>query len=277
MKRFFRGAQCWSYSLLVAVGFAACSVRPAPLTAGRLSDSGGRSLFAVNIDPSNDAAWNQSPPRRLVDEGFRGVRLVSRSSIQPRIDALKAAGLKVMAVITDESQGYVPWNADYLQIGNEPDDRGTYLTPEAFANLWVTYRNTYPQFAGSFVMAGLDSGGQNAVDYAAAVFAAIGDRAPLPDLLALHPYGKTAAGAAADFDSMWSAFGRPVIATEWYDSDDSWGFQCMLANPSDGRSTAWNSSFCYTDAMVPGFSLRDGAGNPKPFYYSLLSAPPDCR
>lgn len=277
MKRYFKETFRTSFAIALVLFLGpACSTPPEPVTVGRLGAADG-SIFGVNIDPSNDAAWSQSQPRRLVDEGFRGVRFVSRRSIQGRIDALHAAGLKVMAVITDESGGYVPWNADFLQIGNEPDDRGTYLSPEAYADLWVIYRNTYPQFAGSFVMAGLDSGGENAVDYASSVFAAIAGRAPLPDVLAIHPYAKTPSGAAGDFDLMWNAFGRPVIATEWHNANDTWNFQCMLGNPSDGRSTIWNSSFCYTDAMVSGFGLRDGAGNPKSFYYSLLSSPSDCR
>lgn len=233
----------------------------------------GSSLFAVNIDPNNEAAWQQSPPDRLASEGFRGVRFVSRQSIQPRIDALKDAGLAVMAVITSESGGYVPWNADFVQISNEMDIADTYLSPSAYADMWVLYRNTYPQFAGRFVMGGLASGGQNAVNYAAAVFAAIGGRAPLPDVVAIHPYAKTTEQAADDFDAMWNSFGRPVIATEWHNEDDTWNFQCMLA----GRSSVWNSVFAYTDAMVAGFGLRDAAGNPKPFYYSLLSAPAECR
>ena len=233
----------------------------------------GPSRFAVNIDPSNEAAWQQSQPYRLANEGFRGVRFVSRRSIQPRIDALKGAGLSVMAIITSESGGYVPWNADLLQIGNEMDHGDTYMPPYEYANMWVLYRNTYPQFAGRFVMGGLASGGQNAVNYTAAVFAAIGGRAPLPDVIAIHPYAKTTWGAAGDFDLMWNNFGRPIIATEWHNEDDTWNFQCMLA----GRSSVWNSVFAYTDAMVPGFGLRDGAGNPKPFYYSLLSAPEHCR
>lgn len=233
----------------------------------------GSSLFAVNIDPNNEAAWWQSQPWRLANEGFKGVRFVSRASIQPRIDALKGAGLKVMAIITSESGGYVPWNADYLQIGNEMDHGGTYLSPSAYADMWVLYRNTYPQFAGRFVMGGLASGGWNAVNYTAAVFNAIGGRAPLPDVIAIHPYAKTTWQAAGDFDLMWNNFGRPIIATEWHNEDDTWNFQCMLA----GRSSVWNSVFAYTDAMVPGFGLRDGAGNPKSFYYSLLSAPDWCR
>jgi len=175
-----------------------------------------------------------------------------------------------MPIITSESQGYVPWNADFLQIGNEPDDARTYMTPSAYADMWVIYRNTYPQFAGRFVMAGLDSGGLNAVNYAQAVFDAIGGRAPLPDILAIHPYNKTPPEAAGDFDLMWNAFGRPIIGTEWHNDSDTWNFQCMLGNSTDGRSTIWNSVFCYTDAMVAGLGLRDGAGNPKPF---LLLAP----
>lgn len=261
-------------AVVLAVAMAWTAPAPA-LGVGPRPDAGGygSSLFAVNIDPANEAAWQQSQPGRLAGEGFRGVRFVSRASIQPRIDALKGAGLQVMPIITSESGGYVPWNADFLQIGNEMDHGDTYLPPAVYADMWVLYRNTYPQFAGRFVMGGLASGGQNAVNYTAAVFAAIGGRAPLPDIIAIHPYAKDSAQAAGDFDLMWNSFGRPVIATEWHNEDDTWNFQCMLA----GRSSVWNSVFAYTDAMVPGFGLRDGAGNPKPFYYSLLSAPAHCR
>jgi hypothetical protein len=268
----------WTRPLIVAaLSLTACSGNISSSNGARSDGLSGGSRFAVNIDPANEAAWAQSQPARLVSEGFHGVRLVSRASIQPRIDQLKASGLLVMAIITGESAGYVPWNADYLQIGNEPDDRNTYVSPSAYADEWVLYRNTYPQWAGRFVMAALDSGGQNAVDYASAALSAIGDRAPWPDLIALHPYAKTSAQAAADFDLTWNAFGIPVIATEWHNEDDTWNFQCMLGNSSWGRSTLWNSAFAYSDAMVSGFGLRDAQGNPKPFYYSLLSAPSDCR
>jgi hypothetical protein len=263
--------------IIAAAALAACSGSISRPQAARSDGLGDGSRFAVNIDPANDAAWAQSAPSRLVAEGFHGVRLVARASIQPEIDQLKASGLLVMAVITDESAGYVPWNADYLQIGNEPDDQATYSSPQAYADTWVLYRNTYPQWGGRFVMAGLDSGGQNAVDYASAALGAIGDRAPWPDMIDLHPYGKSTSQAAGDFDLMWNAFNIPVVATEWHNEDDTWGFQCMLGDRDSGRSTDWNSVFAYTDAMVPGFGLRDGAGNPKSFYYSLLSAPANCR
>lgn len=268
------------------VGVAACAmedVAEAPASdsipqslEGTLETGAGPSLFAVNIDPANEAAWQHSTPATVASE-FDGVRLTSRASIQGRIDELKAAGLQVMAIVTGESEGYVPHNADLLQIGNEPDLEATAMSPAHYADEWVVYRNSYPQFAGRFVMAGLASGGENAVSYAAAVFEAIGGRAPLPDMVAIHPYTKTPAGAAHDIDLMWNAFGIPVIATEWHNDTDTWNFQCMLANPNDGRSTSWSSVFAYTDAMVPGFGLRDESGAPKPFYYSLLSAPSECR
>ncbi|MQA27825.1 MAG: hypothetical protein GEU94_20740, partial [Micromonosporaceae bacterium] len=250
-----RTAPVRMFGFLCAIALAAVTAMawtaptPVPDVDQRLvATTYGSSRFAVNIDPNNEAAWQHSPPQRLADEGFKGVRFVSRQSIQPRIDALKGAGLSVMAIITSESGGYVPWNADFLQIGNEMDHGNTYMPPSAYADMWVLYRNTYPQFAGGFVMGGLASGGQNAVNYAAAVFTAIGDRAPLPDIIAIHPYAKTTAQAAGDFDAMWNRFGRPVIATEWHNEDDTWNFQCMLA----GRSSVWNSVFAYTDAMVPG-------------------------
>ncbi|MBV1854312.1 glycosyl hydrolase [Catellatospora tritici] len=272
----FSGSLALLAAIALSTAWAMAATHPAAAVSvgpPQQADTYDSSMFAVNIDPSNEAAWQQSQPGRLASEGFQGVRFVSRQWIQPRIDALKAAGLSVMAIITGESGGYVPWNADFIQIGNEPDLPDTYLSPSAYADMWVLYRNTYPQFAGRFVMAGLASGGQNAVNYATAVFAAIGARAPLPDIIAIHPYAKNTSQAAGDFDMMWNNFGRPVIATEWHNEDDTWNFQCMLA----GRSSVWNSVFAYTDAMVDGFGLRDGAGNPKPFYYSLLSAPATCR
>jgi hypothetical protein len=267
----------WCELLLTATLFAGCAGAAAPDSKRSIASVANGSIFAVNIDPGNDAAWAQTMPSRLKSEGFDGVRLVARSSIQGRIDELKAAGLQVMAVITNESAGYVPWNADFIQIGNEPDDANTAMSPADYANMWTLYRNTYPQFAGRFVMAGLDSGGQNAVDYASAALSAIGNRAPLPDVIAIHPYGKSPGDAQGDFDMMWDAFQIPVIADEWHNEDDTWNFQCMLGNSTDGRSRTWSSVFAYTDAMVPGFGLRDSSGAPKPFYYSLLSAPSDCR
>jgi hypothetical protein len=120
---------------------------------------------------------------------------------------------------------------------------------------------------------GLAEPWREAVDYAAAVFAAIGDRTPLPDIVTIHPYTKNSAQAAGYVDLMWNAVGRRVVTTEWHSQDDTWNFQCVLA----GRSSVWSSVFSHTDAMVPGFGLRDGAGNPKPFSYSLLSAPASCR
>jgi len=262
---------------LAALELAACSGSVSSGGGARADALDGPSRFAVNIDPANEAAWAQSSPARLASEGFNGVRLVSRAGIQSRIDELKAQGLLVMAVITSESAGYVPWNADFLQIGNEPDDRNTYSSPAQYADEWVLYRNTYPQWAGRFVFAALDSGGQNAVSYASAALSAIGDRAPWPDMIDIHPYAKTTSAAAGDFDEMWNAFQIPVIATEWHNEDDTWNFQCMLGNRDWGRSTWWNSAFAYSDAMVPGFGLRDAQGAPKSFYYSLLSAPSDCR
>jgi|GEM_PF-5166974 len=80
---------------------------------GSVSQGVATHVFAANIDPNNGPAWSQSAPDRLRNEGFRGVRFVSRRSIQGKIDELKRAGLTVMAIITSESQGYVPWNADY--------------------------------------------------------------------------------------------------------------------------------------------------------------------
>lgn len=243
-------------------------------------------MFAINIDPHNEAAWQITNPATLYTEGFRGVRFTGRASIQPRIDECVAAGLDVMAIITGESEGYVPWNAAWLQFHNEPDLHPTWTdnTPQKVADDYVLYRNTYAEHTINqgvrWAGPGLASGGVLALNWCAAWLEAIGDRAPWPDALALHPYTLTPEQARTHIDDFWNAFQIPIIVTEWWHTAASqhiWNFQCMLNGDGlDGlgaRAALWNSYFCYTDAMVPGFGLRNAQGQPKNEYYALLSSP----
>jgi hypothetical protein len=87
--------------------------------------------------------------------------------------------------------------------------------------------------------------------------------------------------AASLFDEYWNltvrlfGTGIPIVATEWYrpaGEDQIWPFQDMLDNPSTGRSTVWNSWFCFSDGQVPGLGLVDAFGSPKPEGYELVSA-----
>jgi len=225
----------------------------------------------VNVDPHNPSPWAAPDPHQLRAEHFEAVRMTSRneSVVYAYADACKAAGLQVLAIITGESGGYVLPQADVVQIGNEPDIPDTWLDPGEYAALWDLYRRTYPQFV--MFSAGMASGDPG---YMAAVLEAI--TADWPAAIAIHPYAKTAQPAADLFDAYWNLTGLlPVVSTEWWQparDGQIWPFQDMLNNQVDGRSTIWSSWFCYTDAMVPGFGLRDQRGVPKDAYYELVTA-----
>jgi len=234
--------------------------------------------FAINIDPDNNIdQYAHQSPSILYSEKFRGVRFVSKNTDANRnyVVDFHINQLSVLAIVTGQSKGYLVPGADIYQIGNEPD-KTTMTADDYYWNWWKIYRDSYPAF--TMYMAGLASGGQNAVNYAQRVLelcTANGTRKP--DAIAIHPYGKTSVEAAGDFDLMWNMAGIPVTATEWHQtaaSGDMWNFVCMLNNPDDGRSTVWNSFFCYSDSMVSPFGLRSTpSGAPKDDYYSLLSAP----
>jgi hypothetical protein len=232
--------------------------------------------FAINVDPDNPDTFAHILPATLFAEKFRGVRFTSRNTDINReyVQACRDNGLRVLAIITGESADYLVPGADVYQIGNEPEQNG--IDADAFYwNWWKFYRETYPQ--PRMYMAGLASGGQRDLDFAARVLQLCTDNGtPPPDAIALHPYLKDSAQAADAFDAMWNLTNIPVIATEWYQqaaSGDMWNFVGMLNDPATGRSTEWNSFFCYTDAMVPPFGIRAVDGTPKDDYYSLLSAP----
>jgi len=233
--------------------------------------------FAVNVDPRSDLG--APDPEMLFNVKFRGIRHTSFNidRVKEYGSTCQRTGLKTLAIITGESGGFVwddTYTPDIIQIGNEPDAQSTYMTPTAYADMYVLFRTVYPDF--KVFGAGLASGGENALNYWREVTQRIMHRAPLPDAIAIHPYVKNHIEAAADFDMMWNEFQIPIIATEWYvdpQTNDMWDFVCMLNNPEDGRSTLWNSWFCWTDAMEGPFGLVDKEGIPKPEHDSLLSAP----
>lgn len=245
--------------------------------------------FAVNVDPHNSPdggwsyGWGRPDPAQLYQEKFRGVRFTSRNDDRTRsyVDACKALTepLRILAIITGESSGYLVPGADVYQIGNEPDVGSTYMSADDYYwNWWKIYRETYPGVR--MYMAGLLNV-PDAVNYAGRVLELCdANGTPRPDALSIHLYPNlccpTSSDAANYFDQLWNAFQMPVITTEWYQtaaSNDMWNYICMLNDPATGRSTEWNSFFCYSDAMHSGHGLRRTDETPKDEYYSLLSAP----
>jgi hypothetical protein len=98
-----------------------------------------------NVDPNNPV--NTASPAAIRAKGFAGVRYVSRRGLDDWVVECQAAGLYVLACITEQSEGYVPANADLVQIGNEPDIVGTADSMDAvtFAGYLQLYRRTYPE------------------------------------------------------------------------------------------------------------------------------------
>jgi hypothetical protein len=235
----------------------------------------------MNIDPHNPNGWSDDQPENLVSQGFGGVRFTAREEDQPKYDALELAGLQIMAIVTWESQGYVPYNADWIQVHNEMTSGDNPMSPEDYAKEYLIYRETYAHNGFRWSTGGLARGPLFDLAWMESVIALI--PADLrPDAIAIHPYTLDPPDARDLFDVYWNRFQIPIIATEWWHPEYShkiWDMQCMLnGDGGDGlgaRSSLWNSWFCWTDAMVHPFGLFDDTGNPKPEYYSLLSSP--CR
>jgi hypothetical protein len=249
------------------VGAVAKNYQTAPLEYSGLT-------VGINVDPRNASA--RPSPAYVRQLGFNGIRLTSTFASSRYANAFANNGLAVLGIITSESQGYIMADSTVVQIGNEPDVPDTFRAPEAYAEDWILYRNTYPDL--TMFSAGLASG---QLGYCEQFLSSIADRAPLPDAIAIHPYLKTPDEAAGLFDDYWNltvrlfGAGIPIVATEWYrpaGEEQIWPFQDMLDNAEVGRSTVWNSWFCFSDGMVPGLGLVDGFGNPKPEGYELVSA-----
>jgi len=113
----------------------------------------------VNGDPQNSANWPLGAVLRGF--GFGGVRLVSRRGIEPEVAQMQAEGMFVLAVVNEQSKGYLVPGADLYQIGNEPDIGGTAdaMTPQDFAAYLQLYRNTYADLP--MIPGGLASGDAN--------------------------------------------------------------------------------------------------------------------
>jgi len=201
--------------------------------------------FGVNVDPLNPAG--APDPAELVATNVRWLRLVCRHGVEDYVSRAQAAGLMVMAVVTDQSEGYVYGGPDVHQFGNEPDGPGGVPAAE-YQQQATFYQRTYPQL--NWIAAGLVSGQP---DYWQAIQAAGG----LPGFSGfdVHPYAKT----ASETHQLLSAYAAitpdlPVWVTEWNrPAAEVPAFAAMLKRDTVGH--AW---FCFSDAMVAGFGLDPG-------------------
>ncbi len=208
-------------------------------------------MTLVNVDPLNPAG--QPSPDALIRAGFRGVRLVSRQGVQPYVGSVQDAGLMVLAVITEQSGGFL-CPADVYQIGNEPDLAGTADTRSAadYVSYWNLYRDTYPD--PIMIGAGLASGQTpywKAVQSAGGLHGCSG--------FAVHPYGKNATTALALLLQYRAVtVGMPLWVTEWNrPAAEVADFAAMLEQTDGIVQSAW---FCWSDSMVPGFGLSPQQG-----------------
>ena len=210
----------------------------------------------INVDPNNPRA--QPTPARLLAARFQGVRLTARDNPENReyiADSL-AAGLRVVAVVaTGDNAGFVPPHTQVvLQVFNEPDiDGPTALEPAAYADVFATYRGTFPAY--DCWTAGFASGQPS---YYEQFLAALSSQHPdvnWPNAVAIHPYAQSPDGLRALAEAYWNVTGAiPVVATEWFHSAGQgliWPFQDTLDNPDTGVCTVWNSFFPWSTSMAP--------------------------
>src|SRR5436853_4990653 len=203
-------------------------------------------MIGLNVDPTYPEGTLS--PAQLLKLGARGVRLVSGNNpaLVRYVDALHQAGIRALAVIAQESQGYLLPNADIYQIGNEPDvtsGSSWTMTPDQYVEMFRIYRDTYPDFP--MIAAGLASGN---IDW----WKQVGPRLKGCAAVAVHPYAKTA--IQAQIMLRWYKAVRPDLAlwiSEWWRPDNEVvSFARMLRQEAD--AAFW---FCANDAMVSGMGL----------------------
>jgi len=199
----------------------------------------------VNGDPLNSVNWPPAAAQR--DFGFGGVRLVSREGIESEVVSIQAEGLFVLAVVNEQSHGYLIPGADLYQIGNEPDIGGTNdaMSAQDFASYLQLYRNTYPDLP--MITGGLASGDANYLKQVRDSGGLIGFSG-----VAIHyPSSSTVIAAYKRY-----AFSLPIYVTEWNTSADrviaykamlkasgvvlscwfSWGYNEWALSPQQARA-----------------------------------------
>jgi hypothetical protein len=154
--------------------------------------------LGVNCDPENPA--NAPTSGELLWANVRWVRLVTRESaiVHDYTARMREAGIMVLAVITEQSQGHVCADCgDIMQCGNEPDlpNHGDSFSASKYVDYWNLYYGTWfapgKPFAGvPLISAGLASGQTS-------YWQSIINRGGLEGCsgLAVHPYAKTVVAA----------------------------------------------------------------------------------
>ena len=161
----------------------------------------------INIDPEN--ANNVDHPDAIRAHGFSGVRFVSRNleSVNSYVDQARDKGLFTLAVVTEQSEGYLVPGCDFYQIGNEPDIDGTRDTMKApdFASYLQLYRRVYPGL--HMITGGLASG---QVVY----LRQVRDAGGLNGFLGVGLHYPKDAAKITQFASF--AGGLPMVISEWW-------------------------------------------------------------
>lgn len=209
----------------------------------------------INVDPLNPSG--RPDIERLTFRGYTGVVLVSRPGADEYAAQVMGAGLMVLAVLAQESAGYMV-TADVYQIGNEPDGTGPSSwarTPAEYREDWNIYRNTYPDFTmiSAALVSGDPSWWRNLHAHDPSLEGCSG--------MAIHPYGKTAADAAElfeDYRTVQHDLARmeyPIWVTEWNRPDNEVAeYAAMLR-----REAVMSGWFCASDGMVSGFGITPTA------------------
>ncbi len=236
----------------------------------------------INLDGRHFAG---SPSHsKLVGCKFTGARLLSSSDnwlYTQNVLKGSAPRIEVMAIVTDESHGYILPQADILQIGNEADlsePAPDHMSVSEYVRLWERYTNTYRYLGKQFYTCGFASG--DPTYFAEFMWYVNSWGLCEPDAVAVHPYLKTDSEARDLLDAYWNVTGYiPVVVTEWYTDPGQgqiWAMQNMLdGDGGDGqgpRASVWNSWFCWSDGMVDKFGLVTANQIPKSTGDELVSA-----
>lgn len=217
------------------------------------------SEFGINVDPRNPAG--RPNPLLLRTMGFRWVRLVSRWGVDSYAEACQKLGMRVLAVIAAESNGWIIGHADAYEIGNEPD----IASPSSWTMTQADYGNFARQMAGQVraknpgalvLSAGLASG---APDWL------LGCGALPFNALAVHPYGRRpgnwpdASWGFGDMSTLIDAYrgyNLPVWVTEVGLNSDEVGeafqaeYLARCVRGFKGTEVPVFIIFCWSDGMA---------------------------
>jgi hypothetical protein len=259
----------------------------------------GVNLDFTNLGGASRRGSGRPEPADL--ELFRWARLIARAAdgMDAYLQQLRAAGIRTLVVLDQDALGTDPnrWadlaadfaerlHPDVWQVGNEPDGGGASSSQLAAEAYGLLVRRAVPVFKQTqpdamVISAGLTSGN---ADWLLGCGA---EALALLDAVAVHLYGQrpTAAwpvseyapfGVATDLlDRYRSRYGRPLWVSEFGTNDgrapDDYVaamHEALAARPD----VVADFVFCYSDVMVDGFGLVNGAGQAKPAYARLREA-----